>query len=58
MVLYKEREMEYNYINDLKSDINEFLFSRVNENMTIKDFELLATTIHNVIYESIEDFTV
>ena len=41
-------------VHDLKSDLNEFLYSRVPETMTIKQFENLAVKIHDMILNTFE----
>jgi hypothetical protein len=40
---------------ELKSDVNEFLFCRVPETMTIKQFEQLSVKIHNMILSTFEE---
>jgi hypothetical protein len=41
-------------LHDLKSDLNDFLYSRVPETMTMKQFEDLSVKIHDMILESFE----
>lgn len=45
-------------LQNLKVDINKFLYDKVHKNMTMQDFQLLSIAIHNLIlsaYESHED---
>ena len=41
-------------VRDLKSEVNEFLFSRVPDKMTMKEFEGLAREVFNKIWEKWE----
>lgn len=45
-------------LQNLKVDINKFLYDKVHKNMTMQDFQLLSIAIHDLIlsaYESHED---
>lgn len=44
--------LDSDQLGDLKKEVNEFLFSRVPENMTIRQFEDLATKITAAIENS------
>ena len=46
--------IEYDYLNELKDDLNNFLFQRVPGKMTISQFEALSVTMHAVFIESVE----
>jgi hypothetical protein len=41
-----------NLINDLKPDINNFLYSRLPTTLTLGEMEFLACKIHDLIWET------
>jgi len=47
----EDEELKKDLINDLKSEINEFLFSKIPGSMTMRQFEVLSMDIHSRIFK-------
>lgn len=48
---YELEKQKEQLVHNLKTEINEFLFSRIPPETTIKEFDRLAMQIHDAIWE-------